>query len=308
MFRTGFSLFLIPMALIGYAAISGAAFGVESGYRTSQAVAALGARADAGEPDAQYQLGLLGISGALGEQGRARAVDLLAAAANGGHNGACFVLGSLYLRGAIVGRNTLAAAQLFRAAAERGDARSQNALALLLLGGDGIAKDQAEAQKLLELAAAEGLVEAKSNLGVLLVQNSASPENVARGVALLRLVAEEKPAADSYFNYGWLFDTGTGVAADPAEAGKWYRQAADLGSSRAQYNLAMLSLRAGDRVGAMEWLMIVAASIDAGFKNKAATAIPELAGKMTPEEVGRAGDAANKRLLLYAARKTTAAR
>jgi TPR repeat protein len=296
---------LLIIAVITFLAVP-PAFGTDTGSTRPQVLGALKARAESGEPEAQYQLALLGIGGILGDQGRESAVELLAAAVASRHGGAHFVLGSLYTRGVIVARDVERGSRLFRAAADRGDARSQNALALLLLRGEGVAKDSIEAQRLLEIAAAGGLVEAKSNLGVLLVQDNSSPQNTARGVMLLRSVVAENPKADAFMNYGWLFDTGTGVAVDPVEAQRWYERAADLGSPRAHYNLAILALRNGDQIVALEWLMVAAAGADGDFKLKALAMIPQLAGVMAPEEVGAAGEAARERLLHYAS--ATAAR
>ena len=250
------------------------------------------ARVAAGEPDAQYQLALFGIAGAQGAPGREEAADLLLAAANQQHDGASFVLGALYLRGRIVGKDVERAAQLFRLAADRGHPPSQNALGLLITKQQGDTADATEARHLFEAAAAAGLVEAKSNLGVLLVTGQETPEDVQRGVDLLRSIVSEKPTAEAFVNYGWLYDTGAGVPADSAEARKWYGRAADLGSSRASYNLAMLAMRDERTSDAMEWLMIAAAGADQGYKDRSRAMITFVAGRMTATEVDAAGQVA----------------
>ena len=46
--------------------------------------------------------------------------------------------------------------------------------------------------------------------------------------------------ANAQLNVGLLYDTGLGVAEDPARAVNWYRQSAELGHAAAQYNLGLM--------------------------------------------------------------------
>ena len=46
--------------------------------------------------------------------------------------------------------------------------------------------------------------------------------------------------ADAQLNVGLMYDTGRGVAEDPARAVDWYRQSAERGLAAAQYNLALM--------------------------------------------------------------------
>ena len=65
-----------------------------------------------------------------------------------------------------------------------------------------------------------------------------------------------------YYHLGAMYDFGTGVPKDDAEAGRWYRLAADQGNANAQYNLGnMYSDGAGvpqDDAKAIRWWRLAA--------------------------------------------------
>jgi len=48
--------------------------------------------------------------------------------------------------------------------------------------------------------------------------------------------------ANAQFNIGSMYENGSGVKQDYAEAAKWYRKAAERGDARAQYNLGFMYL------------------------------------------------------------------
>ncbi len=48
--------------------------------------------------------------------------------------------------------------------------------------------------------------------------------------------------ANAQFNLGSMYETGSGVRQDYAEAAKWYRKAAERGDARAQYNLIPVAI------------------------------------------------------------------
>src|SRR5690606_4556367 len=70
-----------------------------------------------------------------------------------------------------------------------------------------------------------------------------------RAVAELRApAAAGDPAAQFYL--GLAYAKGWGVVADAAKARRWYEQAAQAGTAKAQVNLALLLLADGDADGA----------------------------------------------------------
>jgi len=61
----------------------------------------------------------------------------------------------------------------------------------------------------------------------------------AEDLEALRKKAEAGDAT-AQSRLGWMYDTGRGVAADYAEAAKWFRMAAEQGHADAQYKLGVM--------------------------------------------------------------------
>ena len=70
-------------------------------------------------------------------------------------------------------------------------------------------------------------------------QSSGVEEPTPLQVEALRDLAEQGDAS-AQNNLGLLYDLGTGVPQDHAEAVKWYRMAAEQGHADAQYNLSVM--------------------------------------------------------------------
>ena len=85
------------------------------------------------------------------------------AKAEAGDRDAQFDLGVMYIIGMGVGRDSAEAAKWYRKAAEQGHANAQNNLGLMYMSGRGVAKDNAEAVKWLGKAAEQGYWNAQSN-------------------------------------------------------------------------------------------------------------------------------------------------
>ncbi|HVI98478.1 MAG TPA: SPOR domain-containing protein [Sphingomonas sp.] len=64
----------------------------------------------------------------------------------------------------------------------------------------------------------------------------------------------ERGDADAQFNLGQAYKLGRGVAADPAEAEKWYRKAAEQGHYQAEENYGLALFQNGKRAEAAPWL------------------------------------------------------
>ncbi|MEX2199968.1 MAG: tetratricopeptide repeat protein [Dongiaceae bacterium] len=81
-------------------------------------------------------------------------------------------------------------------------------------------------------------------------------------IGLLRPLAEAGDGeAQSWL--GFMYENGSGVAADPAAAAEWYRLAADQGDAASQYRLGQMHLQGlgvpKDMVQAQMWMEIAAA-------------------------------------------------
>ena len=64
--------------------------------------------------------------------------------------------------------------------------------------------------------------------------------SLSADIKTLRKQAEAGDAK-AQFNIGTMYENGSGVKQDYAEAAKWYRKAAVLGDARAQYNLGIMN-------------------------------------------------------------------
>ena len=131
---------------------------------------------------------------------------------------------------------------------------------------------------LLSAAAAHGPAKAAD----LLAEGAAAYEagNYGEAASIWRPLAEEgDPKAQ--FNLGLLYETGRGVAEDPAEAAAWYRRAARQGVTQAQLNMAALHQTgrgvAQDPAEALFWLEVAARLGEGAAREQAADAAAELA-------------------------------
>ncbi len=97
----------------------------------------------------------------------------------------------------------------------------------------------AEALQAWQQAAEAGDSRSALYVGVLYDSGSGVPQDAAQALIWYRRAAEAGSAVGA-FNVGVLYDAGQGVPADPRQAAAWYRRAAAGGFGRAQYNLAMM--------------------------------------------------------------------
>ena len=196
---------------------------------------ALARAAEAGEPDALYLVGALGIEGKVQGVSRAQGLSALSRAADAGHAEANYLLGVIYATGQGQPRDPQAAARHLQVAANAGHADAQAALGQAYLAGQGVPQDAAQAKHWLEQAAAQGDSEARINLGVLLTSGGPGVADPARGVELLRAAADQG-AATAQHNLGQIYAERLGVPAHPQTAYGWYLR------SRTRYQRAQLGL------------------------------------------------------------------
>ena len=95
--------------------------------------------------------------------------------------------------------------------------------------------------------------------------------------------------AMAQFNLGLLYETGRGVAEDPAQAAVWYERAALQGVTQAQFNLALLHQtgRGVEKDGgqALYWLEVAARHGEGAEQEHAADAAAQLAEILPAEDV-----------------------
>jgi TPR repeat protein len=150
------------------------------------------------DPEAQYSLGSLYLSGEEGGTDYARALDLFLAAAEMGHSGALRTLGQMYENGI------------------------------------GIPPSPSEALKWYSLAAGHGDVRAMTAFGYVAFTGFGTPQNTEVGLTWLKLAGEEGDS-EAQLLLGAIYDSGWAVEADDAEALKWYALAAERGDSLARF-------------------------------------------------------------------------
>lgn len=104
--------------------------------------------------------------------------------------------------------------------------------------------------------------------------------------------AAERGDAKAQYNLALMYDSGKGIPQDDAEALRWYHEAAEQGYAAAQYNLSMVYLfgkgTPQDSVTAYKWIILAAAN----GEEHAEDALPKLAEKMSPEQIAKAQEAA----------------
>lgn len=159
--------------------------------------------------------------------------------AKAGDPEAQYIIGMLYTQGHGVWRNNTQAAQWLQLSASQGRAEAQEALGRLYHDGTGVPKDPAQAQQLFEAAAKQGLAAAQYDLGVLYAAGDGMSQDMQQAARWFESAAQQNFAA-AQFNLGLLYQSGQGVKRDEREARRLYQAAAEQGYAAAQSNLGAL--------------------------------------------------------------------
>ncbi len=130
-------------------------------------VSDLTAKADAGDPIAQVELGNVYAKGEGAAKNLKDAAKWYAKAAEQGNLEAQLGLGAIYIKGQGVPKDSREAAKWYLKAAEQGNADAQCQVARMHMAGAGVPKDDVEAYKWSSVAAAQGNPAAKTVLMVL---------------------------------------------------------------------------------------------------------------------------------------------
>jgi TPR repeat protein len=141
--------------------------GIDAYNRGDQATAfrLLKAAADAGDSDAQVNLGYMYARGHGTAQNHVEAMRLYMLSAKKGNPEGMNAVGFKYRHGSGVDIDLPRAVHWFCRAAVLGDPRGLNNLAIMYLEGQGVERDLAEARRLWEQAAERGNPNAMANLG-----------------------------------------------------------------------------------------------------------------------------------------------
>jgi uncharacterized protein len=237
------------------------------------------AAAQQGHAVAASNLGVLYAEGRGVPQSDAEAVNWFRKAADAGDAGGENNLGSMYLAGRGVAPNDAQAGKWILAAAQHGVPEGQYALGTLCANGRGVAQDNAQAVKWWKAAAAQGYAPAQILLGKLYVAGAGVPRDYAEAMRNFR--SADTPQA--WYQLGRLYQQGLGVTASDADAAVWWLKAAERGLPEAQSALGSLYLKR-DPVEAYSWFALAAASGD----KEAALALNSLAQRLTAQQLAEA--------------------
>jgi serine/threonine protein kinase/TPR repeat protein len=192
-----------------------------------------------GRANAMAEVGLRYSNGAGVERDFVKAAQWFEQALAAGAANAGTLLAECYLFGKGVTKNETKAVALLRDAVAARDPRAIDQLATCYHKGIGIAHDDREAFRLYSAAAKLNYLDSAGNLGVLYLtsdQTDLGKNETARtqkALDLFRDGAKQNNAFCMYL-YARCFEAGTGVEANPGEAGDWYRRAAEAGNRPAQ--------------------------------------------------------------------------
>ena len=157
-------------------------------------MAALRAKAEQGDPQAQLALGLDYSSGSCVPQDYAEAVKWWRKSAEQGNARAQYCLGIAYRDGVGVPQDYAEAVMWWR---KSDFAMSKVTLGLAYRNGQGVPQDYAEALKLLRKAADEGLCEAQNNLGHMYANGQGVPQDFVEAHKWFNLAAARATDAES---------------------------------------------------------------------------------------------------------------
>ncbi len=149
--------------------------------------------AEQGNPEAQFNLGLMYHKGQGVPQDNDESVKWFRKAAEQQYVKAQYNLGAMYSLGQGVAKDNTEAVKWFRMAAEQGFAEAQYDLAVMYAMGQGVDKDFVQAHKWFNLAAEQGDSEAQKDRDE--VAKMMTPTQIEEA---LRLAKEWKPTGNNY--------------------------------------------------------------------------------------------------------------
>jgi len=217
--------------------------------------------AKAGDPDAQYNLGVMYLKGLGVQRDPQAAADLFERAANQGAATARFALGSMFASGHGVAQDGKVAAKWFGLAAEQGHDEAAYRLGLLHLYGHGVDEDGVTAIKWIEHAGNAGNLVALTHLGMLFHMGERVPNDDLVAAQWYRKAADTgfAPAQDLLAG---MYERGLGVAESYEKAIEWAERAAEQGYFKAQSHVGKLYYEGnglsvpGDEVRGLMWTNI----------------------------------------------------
>ena len=206
--------------------------------RERERFAALLAKAEQGDAEAQNEVGICYINGQGVERDDTQAAEWFRKATEQGDAVAQYNLGVCYNEGKGVAQDDTQAVEWYRKAAEQGYAEAQYNLGVCYANGLGVVQDHNQAIEWYQKAAEQGHAAAQNNLGVYYKMAL----DYTQAVEWYRRAAEQG-YVNAQCNLGACYEYGWGVDQDKAQAVEWYRKAAAQGQEDAKNRLAALEIQ-----------------------------------------------------------------
>lgn len=206
-----------------------------------QKFAATKKKAEAGDADAQFSIGLSYDTGKGVPEDSTKAVEWYQKAAEQGHVKAQSQLAYMYGSGDGVPKDWVKAVEWWQKAAEQGHVDAQLKLANIYAFGDGVPKDSTKSAEWFQKAAEQGDADAQYSLGLSYAYGIGIPDDAAKAVEWYQKAAAQGHAS-AQFNLGVMYGDGDGVPKDTDKAVEWLQKAAEQGHAQAQNRLANMAI------------------------------------------------------------------
>ena len=194
-------------------------------------------RAQAGDAETAYQLGLAFFSGIGVKQDTPESAKWFRAAAEQNHPGALYRLGRCYAEGLGVEKDMKEAVECYFKAAEHGNAEAQFELGKCCETGTGVPQDDAEAIERYRQAAEQGLAEAQCALANLYLKSEEAGGTANEFNALLWFFrAAEHGNAEAQYRTGKYYGSGKDYSRERRR--DWLTLSAEQNYAPALYELA----------------------------------------------------------------------
>ncbi|WP_432472836.1 tetratricopeptide repeat protein [Amphritea sp. HPY] len=248
----------------------------QSPEELDQAIQQLSAHAQEGDPESQFQLGVLYLKGIGVTRDTKTSFEWFLKAADQGLSQAQSAIGSLYQQGVGVSQNNVEAARWWQLAAEQGDIAAQRGIGFLYLRGIGVSQDIIQAEKWYLLAGKNGNSMAQFELGLLYDRCQHQP-SMMRKIFCSYLGKGSKASPEP----------------SPVKAAKWYQLAAEAGLPNAQYAFGLMLARGEhinqDNIKAAMWLNLSFSQLPpGGDHDEAYKEFMLVKQRMNPEEISKA--------------------
>lgn len=195
--------------------------------------------AEAGDAEAQVELGNRYYKGLGVEQNHSVAFDWCRKAAEQGHPRGQNALGVMYKHGNGVEKNYGEALTWYNKAIDQEYAPAMSNMGLMYQFGRGVEQSYSEASFWFRKAAELKDVSGLCNLAELYREGLGVKQNDIEAIALYSEAAEQDDPR-ALCNLGWMYRNGRGVEKSNRKALELYRRSADKNHSQAQYNLGWL--------------------------------------------------------------------